>query len=224
MDVDSYRELQLLTEISSGDDSVTQRRLAQKHGLALGLTNFLMRRLVKKGYVKIVNLERKRLRYLLTPKGIAEKARLSYAYLEYSLHLYRNIRTLLTQTLSVMTRSGGTSVVLYGTGEMAEIASLIMQQRGLDVVAVVDEAGHGTASFMNRPLTSLAKLADCSFDWVLIASFKDHHEIIRQLCRSGVPREKIIMISSESTAAALQDGPPNVIPEPSEAIVEAPHS
>jgi hypothetical protein len=55
MDVESYRKLQFLTEISSGD-SVTQRRLAKKHGLALGLTNFLIHRLFKKGYVKIVNL------------------------------------------------------------------------------------------------------------------------------------------------------------------------
>ena len=223
MDVESYRELQLLTEISSGD-SVTQRRLAKKHGLALGLTNFLIRRLVKKGYVKIVNLERKRLRYLITPKGIAEKARLTYEYLEYSLHLYRNIRTLLTQTLSVMTKPGGASVVLYGTGEIAEIASLIMQQRGLDVVAVVDEAGSGKTSFMGRPVKTLAELAALPFDWVLVASFKDNHEIIRRLGHSGVRREKIITISSESQAATLQGVPLTVIPEPSEAIAEAPHS
>ena len=224
MDVESYRELQFLTEISSGD-SVTQRRLAKKHGLALGLTNFLMRRLVKKGYVKIVNLERKRLQYLLTPKGIAEKARLTYEYLEYSLHLYRNIRTLLTQTLSVMTRAGGTSVVLYGTGEMAEIALLVMQQRGLEVIAVVEEAGNGKASFMSRPVKTLAELSALPFDWVLVASFKDNHEIVRQLCRSGVPRDKIITISSESPAATLQDVPLNVIPEPSdEVIAEVPRS
>src|SRR3989338_7499651 len=133
MDLADYRQFQLLTEIASGD-AVTQRRLAQKHGLALGLINFLIRRLVKKGYVKIVNLERKRLRYLITPNGLAEKARLTYQYLEYSLALYRHMRTLLTRTLTELLEAGGTRTILYGTGELAEITFLAMQQRGLAVV------------------------------------------------------------------------------------------
>src|SRR3990167_1327823 len=115
MDLEAYRDLKLLTEISSGD-SVTQRRLAKQYQLALGLTNYLMRRLVKKGYVKIVNLERRRLRYLLTPKGVAEKARLTYEYLECSLYLYRQLRVLLSRALAIVIASGHKATVLYGSG------------------------------------------------------------------------------------------------------------
>ena len=88
-----------MTDISSGS-SVTQRHLAKKHGLALGLTNLLLRRLVKKGYVKIVNLQRNRLGYLLTPTGLTEKVRLTYEYIEYSLYFYRQIRAFLTHALA----------------------------------------------------------------------------------------------------------------------------
>ncbi|MBI4596957.1 MAG: winged helix-turn-helix transcriptional regulator [Candidatus Omnitrophica bacterium] len=204
MDVDAYRELQLLTEISASD-SVTQRRLAQKHGLALGLTNFLIRRLVKKGYVKIVNLERKRLRYLITPKGIAEKARLTYEYVEYSLHLYRQIRTLVTRTISTMAVSAGASVVLYGTGEIAEIAFLLMQQRGLRVVGVVDESRSDQSLFMSHAITPPEALERLSFDWVLIASFKNHRQIIQQLCRWGVPEQKIVRIAEEQQVPSLPE-------------------
>ena len=77
---------------------------------------------------------------------------------------------------------------------------------------------------MSRLVKALTELADLPFDWVLVASFKDNHEIIRQLCRAGVRREQIITISSESQAATLQDVPLTVIPEPSEAIAEAPHA
>jgi predicted transcriptional regulator len=204
MNVDAYRELQLLTEISTSA-SVTQRRLAKKHGLALGLTNFLIRRLVKKGHVKIVNLERKRLRYLITPKGIAEKARLTYEYVEYSLHLYRQIRTLVTRTISTMAASEGTAVVLYGTGEIAEIAFLLMQQRGLRVVGVVDASRSDQSLFMSHAVTPPETLARLSFDRVLIASFKNHEQIIQQLCRWGVPEQKIVRISEEQQAPSLPE-------------------
>ncbi len=204
MNVDAYRELQLLTEISTSA-SVTQRHLAKKHGLALGLTNFLIHRLIKKGHVKIVNLERKRLRYLITPKGIAEKARLTYEYVEYSLHLYRQIRTLVTRTISTMAASEGTAVVLYGTGEIAEIAFLLIQQRGLSVVGVVDESRSDQSLFMSHAVTPPEALARLSFDWVLIASFKNHEQIIQQLCRWGVPEQKIVRISEEQQAPSLPE-------------------
>lgn len=202
MNVEDYRQLRLLTDISS-DRTLTQRRLAKKHGLALGLTNFLLRRLVKKGYVKIVNLQRNRLRYLLTPRGLAEKARLTYEYLDYSLALYRHMRTLLTQTLSGILGAGGTQVVLYGTGELAEIAFLAMQQRGLNVVAVVDEPRNGQTLFMNQPVGEPDALAARSFDWVVVASFRDRAKIVQQLCRIGVPPEKIVVVSGQGTVSEL---------------------
>jgi len=127
MDPHAYRDLRLLTELSS-QDGVTQRSLARTQGMALGLTNLLIRRLAKKGYVKIISLQRNRLRYLITPRGLAEKARLTYEYLEYSLYFYRQIRTFLTQALSRIDPSGRNDVLLYGTGEVAEIA-FVMQSR-----------------------------------------------------------------------------------------------
>ena len=211
MDLDAYRELKLLTEITSSD-SVTQRRLAHKYRLALGLTNFLLRRLVKKGYVKLVNLERNRLRYLITPTGLAEKTRLTYEYLECSLALYRQMRTLLTRTLSVILQSGSRAIVLYGTGEVAEIVFGMLQQRGLAITAVVDESPDG-AAFMHQPVQPLSALAGLAFDRVVIASFKDHRKIIQQLCRAGVPVERIITISEEEPVA-----PADVLPD---AMLEA---
>ncbi len=194
MDVESYRKLQFLTEISSGD-SVTQRRLAKKHGLALGLTNFLIRRLIKKGYVKIVNLERKRLRYLITPYGVAEKARLTYEYLDYSLALYRHVRAFLTQTLSTIVTSGIQRVALYGMGELAEIAFLLMQQRGLTIVAVVDDSAPDGSVFMGHPVQPLTALAKVACDCVVIASFADREPLLQRMREVGIPKERILALS-----------------------------
>ena len=197
MDIDEYRQFRLLTEISSGD-SVTQRHLAHKYGLALGLTNFLLHRLVNKGYVKIINLKRNRLRYLLTPKGLAEKARLTYQYFEYSLALYRHIRTLMTDTFVRMMRVGETRVIIYGTGELAEIAVLAMQERGLQVVAALEEPGNGKTTFMNQPVRSLAALSGLEFDWMVIATFKNTRKILQQLHQLEVPATKIIVLLDQS--------------------------
>ena len=208
MDQESYRDLQLLTEVTS-NDSMTQRRLAQKYWLALGLTNFLLRRLVKKGHVKLVSLERNRLLYLITPNGLAEKARLTCQYLEYSLSLYRQMRTLLTRPLSALLRSGGEATVLYGTSELAEIVFSILQQRGLNVVAVVDEPVAAGAVFMHQPVQPLSVLPRLTFDRLVIASFKDHRKIIQQLRQQGVPEDKIVTMSGEDRVVPI-GGPPNV--------------
>ena len=119
MDPHAQRELDLLTEIAEGD-GVTQRRLAKKLGIALGLTNLYIKRLAKKGYIRIVNIKRSRLKYLLTPRGIAEKARLTYQFMEYSLGYYVKLRETFRQCLLPVSRSENRQVLLYGSGEIAE--------------------------------------------------------------------------------------------------------
>ncbi len=200
MDLDAYRDLQLLTDFSS-EEAVTQRSLAKKHGLALGLANLLVRRLVRKGHIKIVNLDRSRIRYLITPQGLAEKARLTYAYLEYSLYFYRQIRTFLTQALSTIRQSEGKDVLLYGTGEVAEIAFVIFGQNGFNIVAVMDEQAKQGALFLNHPIRRMSDLQALSFDRVVVASLAERGRIVQQLTQQGVPAHKIIAIPDEQTPA-----------------------
>src|SRR5439155_254637 len=81
--------LEILTAIGEGRP-VTQRALAQRLGVALGLTNLYVKRLARKGCIKVREFPRKpatrkRLHYLLTPKGLAEKTRLTYEHMAYSL-------------------------------------------------------------------------------------------------------------------------------------------
>lgn len=210
MNPDDYRDLQLLREIASRS-SVTQRSLAKRYGLALGLTNFLIRRLITKGYVKIVNLERKRLRYLITPRGLAEKARLSYDYLEYSLYFYREIRAFLTRALSVIAQTPGARIVLYGTSEVAEVACLILQEEGVDLVAVIEDEPDSRRTLVNNPVRPLEALRDLACDWVVVASLRDVDGAVQRLSEIGVPREKILAIASpagEPSAPAAPEPAP----------------
>ena len=82
MDIEARRDLTVLDAITD-NQRITQRRLAAKLGVALGLTNVYLKRLIHKGYIKCVNIQSNRLLYLITPQGIAEKTRLTYQFMDY---------------------------------------------------------------------------------------------------------------------------------------------
>jgi DNA-binding MarR family transcriptional regulator len=99
MDVESRRDLQLLEAIEQ-ESTLTQRTLAERLGIALGLTNLYLKRLIRKGHVKCVTVAPNRLVYLVTPRGVARKARLTYEFMKYSLDLYRDVRHHLRRSLA----------------------------------------------------------------------------------------------------------------------------
>jgi DNA-binding MarR family transcriptional regulator len=80
--------LELLNAIDQRSD-LSQRNLAQQMGIALGLTNSYLKRCARKGLVKVSEAPANRYLYYLTPKGFAEKARLTGRYLANSLTFYR---------------------------------------------------------------------------------------------------------------------------------------
>ncbi len=70
----SERELRIIEEISR-DRNLTQRKISHRLGLSLGMTNLILKRLVNKGYVKVRGLNRRKVQYILTPTGFAEKTK-----------------------------------------------------------------------------------------------------------------------------------------------------
>jgi len=76
LDLESHRDLRVLEAVAA-DGRTTQRRLSHQLGIALGLTNLYLKRLARKGFIKCVNVRANRVRYLITPTGIAEKTRLT---------------------------------------------------------------------------------------------------------------------------------------------------
>jgi len=75
--------LEILESIEKQDD-LTQRHLANNLGVALGLANSYMKRCVRKGLIKVHQAPANRFLYYLTPKGFAEKSRLTTEYLSSS--------------------------------------------------------------------------------------------------------------------------------------------
>ena len=191
MDLHGQRDLILLRELNR-DGGATQRTLAIKLGVALGLTNLYLKRLARKGYIKITTIQRNRIRYLLTPQGFTEKSRLTYLYMQYSLSYYRDMRTRLKEMMATCDASHGQRVVIYGTTELAELAYLSLREMNIDCVGFID--GSSRESFLSCPVSSPDKISRWQFDRVLITDLEHATACEEQLVQSGVPREKVLRL------------------------------
>ncbi len=162
MDLHGQRDLLLLRELDR-DGRATQRTLAIKLGVALGLTNLYLKRLARKGYIKITTIQRNRIRYLLTPQGFTEKSRLTYLYMQYSLSYYRDMRT-----------------------RLKEMMATSLREMNIDCVGFID--GSSRESFLSCPVSSPDKISRWQFDRVLITDLEHATACEEQLVQSGVPR------------------------------------
>jgi DNA-binding MarR family transcriptional regulator len=202
------RDLEILTAIEEGEP-LTQRALAKRLGVALGLANLYLKRLAKKGSIKIVEFPkkaaaRKRLRYLLTPTGMAEKTRLTYEHMAYSLNLYRRARQTLRESLSQLPERGAKRIALYGTGEAAEVAYLTLRELGLEPIGVfADEAG---GDFLGFPVRGLEALAGEDHDAVIVATFERPEPALAELGRRGLARDRIVTLRRPEEPAPSHKG------------------
>jgi len=191
MDLQGQRDLLLLSELDR-NGGATQRSLATKLGVALGLTNLYLKRLARKGYIKVTTIPRNRIRYLLTPQGFAEKSRLTYQYMQYSLSYYRDMRGRLKDMLSSLEGITGQRIAICGTGELAELTYLALKEMNIDCVGFVD--GNTRETFLSCPVSSPERIASWHLDRVLIADLEHAADYEEQLVQSGVPRDKLLRL------------------------------
>ncbi len=197
MNVESRRDLQLLEQIEQ-ESRVTQRTLAERLGIALGLTNLYLKRLIRKGYVKCVTVPPNRLVYLVTARGVARKARLTYEFMKYSLDFYRDARQHLRRHLGVAVARRN-RVAIYGTGDAAELVYLLLKDIGLQPVAVF---GESPAQFLGFPVRPIAEHAEIAYDLVIVAILERPAGTVKRLKQAGVPEDKLLMLQPRAVPAA----------------------
>ncbi len=120
------------------NSAISQRSLASELGIALGLTNAYLRRCVRRGWVKVREAPANRYIYYLTPKGFAEKSRLTARYLTSSFGFYRRARAQCDELFEQCVHQGWRRVALYGMGDLAEIAMLCAMVHPVEIAGVVD--------------------------------------------------------------------------------------
>ena len=192
MDNKDIRTLKFLEEIDN-DHTPSQRDLSRKLDVSLGLVNSFIRRLVHKGYLKITTVPKNRVKYILTPKGVAEKTRLTYQYVQYSFEFYRRARENLKELFKELMAQQVKRVVFYGVSDFAEIAYISLQETPIRMVAIFDEKKEGKM-FLGELINNSAMLDSILFDKIIITYMIEEGAALEKLLKKGIPRNKIVML------------------------------
>ena len=153
MNTDSKRESLILEilEVIEGQNDVTQRHLADRLGVALGLTNSYLKRCIRKGFIKVQQAPANRYLYYLTPKGFAEKSRLTVSFLSSSFDTYRTASRDYANVMRKCREQDLRRVIFCGYSELAEIASLRAKERGIEIMGVY-EPDSNEVDFLGLPV------------------------------------------------------------------------
>ena len=187
--LDTYRSFLLLTELS-GDEQLSQRDLAKRLGIALGLVNSYLKNLVSKGFVRVNNFPKNRYAYLLTPKGFAEKSRLAYQHLSYFSGLYTVARQDYLKLFRTLAAEGVKGVAFCGIDEVAEIAYLSLKETGLELELAMDTEAAGRR-FFDRAVVSPAIGLLSGNHRIVITSLKRGAALREELLRLGVDTARV---------------------------------
>jgi len=195
MDPKDIRTLKILEQVGNGQTpSPSQRDLAGELNISLGLVNSFIKRLVKKGFVKINTIPKKRLKYILTPHGAAEKSRLTYLYIQHSYNFYKEARQKLRNLCIELEFQGINRIVFYGAGDLAEIAYISLQETAIQLIAIVDDEKMNTR-FMKFIVTDPAYLDTISYDRILVTSINSRSAILQKIAQRGIPSDQVIEIN-----------------------------
>jgi DNA-binding MarR family transcriptional regulator len=184
-----YRSLQILDELSN-NDSLTQRDLSDRLGIALGLVNSYIKNLVAKGYLTVKAIPTKRYAYYLTPKGFTEKTKLTYDLLHDYTRVYREARKNLKLLFHELQKNGMERVVFAGADEVAEIAYITLHETSLELIAVLDTEDAGK-DFFGRKISAFTAIAETPYDCIVITTYVKKDKVYQELQKNGVRKRDI---------------------------------
>jgi DNA-binding MarR family transcriptional regulator len=196
---ESDYDRKVLQAIASGR-RLTQRSLSSDLGVALGLTNLLIRRLVAKGHVKIAGLGTRHVRYLMTAAGWEALAHATRHSLENTVHLYTQTREQIRGSLSAISEhcprdaSGQKRIVFYGAGDVAEIAYVSLQRTDLTLVGVVDDRRTGRffeVTICPSELLRADTIGTVPYGHVVVTSLRHADAIRARIEGCGIPPDRV---------------------------------
>ena len=192
MEPQDFRSLQILEEIDT-THSPSQRYLARKLNISLGLVNSFVKRLAKKGYVKITTIPRNRVKYMLTPQGFAEKSRLTYEFIQHSFSLYKEALKKFEGLFNELEKRNVRKVVFYGVSDLTEITFVSLKATNIKLVGVVDDLKAGT-QYLDFTVRSTSELKNLEFDSIILTALETKEHMVKKLVEKNIPQEKIIIL------------------------------
>lgn len=180
--------LNLLNAVDN-NSAVTQRHLANDLGIALGLANAYLKRCAKKGLIKFQQIPTNRYSYYLTPKGFAEKSRLTAEYLSQSFHVYRRAKDEYSQLLAHSAGQGKSKIAVFGSSELCQIILICARDFPVELIGFVlndDQINSVSGITVKNTVKDLG-----NFDVILIADLIDPQGTYENLI-NVIGRDKVM--------------------------------
>ena len=191
---ESMRDLQFLEELEK-TPNLSQRELSNKFGIALGVTNACLKRMARRGWIRLRKVPPRRIGYYLTPKGFTEKAKLTMTFLSYNIHHYGRLKAMIAEKCLEMASQGVKQVIFYGVSDEMEVACVTLQGSNMELVAIVDDNdGVKGKNILGREVKDPGALDDLRADAILITSIQDR-EKIRKSLKKRKNKAKLFTIS-----------------------------
>lgn len=182
---ESMRDLQFLEELEK-TPNLSQRELSNKFGVALGVTNACLKRMVRRGWIRLMKVPPRRIGYYLTPMGLAEKTKLAMTFLSYNIHHYSRLKTMVAEKFLEMESQGVKRVVFWGVSDEMEIAYVTLQGTDMELAAIVDDDdGVNGKNILGKKIQSPDALDSLKPDAILITSILDKGRILRKLKKTN---------------------------------------
>jgi DNA-binding MarR family transcriptional regulator len=182
---ESMRDLQFLEELEK-TPNLSQRELSNKFGIALGVTNACLKRMVRRGWIRLTKVPPRRIGYYLTPMGLAEKTKLAMTFLSYNIHHYSRLKTMVAEKFLEMESQGVKRVVFWGVSDEMEIAYVTLQGTDMELAAIVDDDdGVNGKNILGKKIQSPDALDSLKPDAILITSILDKGRILRKLKKTN---------------------------------------
>lgn len=163
----NFHEFKILEHVES-TPLLTNRILAKKLGCSVKLAHELLEKMVARGCFHVKKIHSRRWDYFLTPKGIAEKMRLTYEFLQFSMQFYKEARKKSSQLCRNFAESGVEHVAFLGAGELAEVVYLGVKEWNLELVDVFDNTAK---KFLNHKVKKTEDLNGSKAQAVIVCIY-----------------------------------------------------
>jgi len=191
---ESMRDLQFLEELEK-TPNLSQRELSNKCGIVLGVTNACLKRMARRGWIRLRKIPPRRIGYYLTPRGFAEKAKLTMTFLSYNLHHYSRLKAMIGEKFLDMASQGVKRVVFYGVSDEMEVAYVTLQGTNMELVGILDDNDDVKGkNILGREAKDPGELDNLRVDAILITSILEKERILKNL-RKRKNKVKLFAIS-----------------------------
>ena len=185
---DKKNTLRILSDIGNGIFS-SQRKVSKQLGISAGLVNSYIKRCLKKGWIKLQTVPKKRYIYFLTPKGFVEKSKLTAEYLASSFSLYRNMREDCSKILCKYKKKK--KIFLYSASELSEVFILTAREINLEFSGIIIPKSNVKDFFGLKVFSQIPK-NNSEIDKIIFCEMKDSFVSLKNLQKS-FGKNKIII-------------------------------